>query len=56
MTAVIVHDPDWDIENTQLVIDTASKYPFVREVLVWNNDIELQIDGKVGGSIKPDLA
>lgn len=47
VTAVIVHDSDWHIENTQLVIDTAARYPFVREILVWNNDIDLQIDGKV---------
>ena len=47
VTAVIVHDPDWHIENTQLVINLASRYPFIREVLVWNNDIDLQIDGQV---------
>ena len=47
VTAVIIHEPDWDLQSTQLVIDMVAKYPFVREILVWNNDLDLAIDGKV---------
>lgn len=44
VSAVIVHSPDYDISSTQLVVTMASKYPFIREIIIWNNDIALYID------------
>ena len=47
VSAVIVHSPDYDISSTQLIISMSAKYPFVREIIIWNNDFSLNINENV---------
>jgi hypothetical protein len=44
LSAVIVHSPYYSIQNTQFVVEVASKYPYIREIIVWNNDLANQLD------------
>ena len=47
LTAILLHSPDYDISTTQLIVSLVIKYPFVREIIVWNNDISLHINADV---------
>lgn len=47
VSAIIVHSPDYDISSTQLIVNMAVKYPFIREIIIWNNDIGLHINQNV---------
>lgn len=47
VSAVIVHSPDYDISSTQLIVNMAAKYPFIREIIIWNNDIGLYVNDNV---------
>lgn len=47
VTAIIVHSPDYEISSTQLIVSMAAKYPFVREIIVWNNDLGSYVNQNV---------
>lgn len=49
VSAVIVHSPDYDTSGTQLIVSMAAKYPFIREIIIWNNDLGLYLSESVSG-------
>lgn len=51
VSAIIVHSPDYDISSTQLIVNMAAKYPFIREIIIWNNDIGFYINENVSYSL-----
>lgn len=50
VAAILVHSPDYDVSGTQPIINMVAKYPFVREIIIWNNDIGFNLNENVSVS------
>lgn len=44
VSAIIVFSPHHDLEVLKLLLQLLPKYPYIREIVVWNNDLDHQLD------------
>lgn len=49
VSAVLVNTPEYHHENVRLIAQMVARYPFVREIIVWNNDVANHLSSKVSG-------